>query len=170
MEERKRSKGSGTSGKSGDKMDSISDEVRQDIKEAFKLFDRDNKGTIEIINLKLAMRALGFEPKKEEIKKITAEFVKEGKGLVGYDDFYNLMTRKMMEKDINDEIIKAFQLFDLTDSGKIRFEDLKKVSQELGENISDDELREMILEADRDENGYVDKEEFLRIMKKTCLY
>ncbi|XP_015795381.1 caltractin [Tetranychus urticae] len=170
MEERKRPKGCGTSGKAGDKMDSLSDEVRQDIKDAFDMFDRDGKGTIELTNLKLAMRALGFEPKKEEIKKITAEFVKDDKSMVAYDDFCNLMARKICEKDTNDEIIKAFQLFDLTNSGKIRFEDLKKVSQELGENINDEELQEMIMEADRDENGYVDKEEFLRIMKKTCLY
>lgn len=41
------------------------------------------------------MRALGFEPKKEEIKRIIADIDKEGLGTIEYDDFFELMTVKM---------------------------------------------------------------------------
>ena len=37
---------------------------------------------------------------------------------------------------------------------------------ELGESIPDDELREMVDEADRDQDGFVVFEDFYRIMKK----
>jgi Ca2+-binding EF-hand superfamily protein len=47
---------------------------------------------------------------------------------------------------------------------------LKRVSKELGENLTDEEIQEMIDEADRDGNGVIDQDEFLRIMKKTNLY
>ena len=44
------------------------------------------------------------------------------------------------------------------------------MAKELGENMSEEELREMIDEADRDGDGMVSEEEFIRIMKKTSLF
>ena len=55
-------------------------------------------------------------------------------------------------------------------SGKISFKNLKRVAKELGERMTDEELQEMIDEADRDGDGEVNEEEFLRIMKKTNLF
>ena len=48
----------------------LTEEQKQEIREAFDLFDTDGSGTIDAKELKVAMRALGFEPKKEEIKKV----------------------------------------------------------------------------------------------------
>ncbi len=42
------------------------------------------------------MRALGFEPKKEEIKKLISEIDKEGTGKIDFNDFLSLMTAKMV--------------------------------------------------------------------------
>lgn len=50
----------------------LTEEQKQEIREAFDLFDTDGSGTIDAKELKVAMRALGFEPKKEEIKKASA--------------------------------------------------------------------------------------------------
>ena len=74
------------------------------------------------------------------------------------------------ERDPMEEIIKAFRLFDDDETGKISFRNLKRVAKELGENMTDEELQEMIDEADRDGDGEVSEEEFIRIMKKTSLY
>nr|2A4J_A Chain A, Centrin 2 [Homo sapiens]2K2I_A Chain A, Centrin-2 [Homo sapiens] len=79
-------------------------------------------------------------------------------------------TQKMSEKDTKEEILKAFKLFDDDETGKISFKNLKRVAKELGENLTDEELQEMIDEADRDGDGEVSEQEFLRIMKKTSLY
>ena len=53
---------------------------------------------------------------------------------------------------------------------KIGFKDLKRVAKELGENMTDEELNEMIEEADRDADGEISEEDFIRIMKKTNLF
>lgn len=161
--------GGGGRKKSGPRFD-LSDTQRADIKEAFELFDTDGSGTIDVKELKVAIRALGFEPKKEEIKRMIADVDKDATGSITFADFQHLMTQKMSEKDSNDEIIKAFRLFDDDDTGAISFRNLKRVARELGENLSDEELREMISEADLNGDGQVDQSEFLRIMKKTCLY
>ncbi|KAM8952917.1 centrin-1 [Pelodytes ibericus] len=148
----------------------LTEEQKQEIREAFDLFDTDGTGTIDVKELKVAMRALGFEPKKEEIKKMIADIDKEATGKISFSEFMSAMTQKMAEKDSKEEIMKAFRLFDDDETGKISFKNLKRVAKELGENLTDEELQEMIDEADRDGDGEVNEQEFLRIMKKTSLY
>ncbi|XP_078602398.1 uncharacterized protein LOC144876708 isoform X1 [Branchiostoma floridae x Branchiostoma japonicum] len=148
----------------------LTEEQKQEIREAFDLFDADGSGTIDVKELKVAMRALGFEPKKEEIKKMISDIDKDGSGTIDFNDFLTMMTQKMSEKDSKEEILKAFRLFDDDETGKISFKNLKRVAKELGENLTDEELQEMIDEADRDGDGEINEEEFLRIMKKTSLY
>uniref|UniRef100_A0A671QSU2 Centrin, EF-hand protein, 2 n=1 Tax=Sinocyclocheilus anshuiensis TaxID=1608454 RepID=A0A671QSU2_9TELE len=148
----------------------LTEEQRQEIREAFELFDTDGSGHIEVKELKVAMRALGFEPKKEEIKKMIAEVDKDATGKISFSDFMTVMTQKMAEKDSKEEILKAFRLFDNAETGKISFRNLKRVAKELRENLTDEELQEMIDEADRDGDGEANQQEFLRIMKKTSLY
>lgn len=132
-------------------------------REAFDLFDTDGSGTIDAKELKVAMRcaflsisyptapmhtssttrALGFEPKKEEIKKLIADADKDGNGTIDFDDFLSMMTSKMGERDSREEIIKAFKLFDDDNTGTITFKNLKRVAKELGENLTDEELQEV---------------------------
>eukprot|EP00300_Choanocystis_sp_HF-7_P030930 c39947_g1_i1.p1 GENE.c39947_g1_i1~~c39947_g1_i1.p1 ORF type:complete len:162 (-),score=50.18 c39947_g1_i1:66-551(-) len=148
----------------------LTEEQKQEIREAFDLFDADGSGSIDAKELKVAMRALGFEPKKEEIKKIISENDREGNQTISFQAFLDMMTSKMNEKDSREEILKAFKLFDDDETGKVTFKNLKRVAKDLGEIITDEELHEMIDEADRDGDGEVSEEEFLRIMKRTALY
>ncbi|CAI6357042.1 unnamed protein product [Macrosiphum euphorbiae] len=156
--------------KSGGNTFEFSEKQMADIREAFELFNVDGSGSIGTKELKVAMRALGFEPKKEEIKRMLLNINKQHTGVITYDDFVTLMSIKMADKDSKEEIIKAFKLFDDDCTGKITFSNLKRIAQELGENIVDEELQEMIDEADKDGDGEVSQEEFLQIMKKTNLY
>merc|ERR1739848_871896 len=91
-----------------------------------------------------------------------------GQGNLDFNEFLEIMTAKMSEKDSKEQIQKAFQLFK-GPSGKISFEDLKTVARELGETMSDEELMEMIKEADKDTDGEVSEEEFLRIIRKSTI-
>merc|ERR1712032_1152998 len=102
----------------------------------FDPFDTDGTGTIDAKELKVALRALGFEPKKEELKKLVSDLDKStsasGQGMLDFNEFLEIMTAKMSEKD----------------------------SKEHGEMMSDEELQEMIREADKDEDNEVSEEEF----------
>ncbi|EGR29006.1 hypothetical protein IMG5_165510 [Ichthyophthirius multifiliis] len=148
----------------------LTEEQKQEIKEAFDLFDTDGTGYIDAKELKVAMRALGFEPKKDEIKKMIADVDREGRGVIEFQDFLDLMTVKMADRDPREEILKAFRLFDDDQTGRISLKNLKRVARELGEAMTEEELQEMIDEADRDGDGEISEEEFIRIMKKTNLF
>merc|ERR1712087_1077393 len=95
----------------------LTDEQKQEIREAFDLFDTDGSGTIDAKELRVAMRALGFEPKKEEIKKMIADIDKDDSGTIDFNEFLGMMTSKMSEKDSREEIRKAFRLFDDDETG-----------------------------------------------------
>lgn len=99
-----------------------------------------------------------------------AEVDKDGSGTIDYEEFLTMMTVKMGERDSKEEMMKAFRLFDDDETGKVSFRNLKRVAKELGEKMADEELQEMIDEADMDGDGEVSQDEFLRIMKKTNLY
>merc|ERR1712050_144766 len=102
--------------------------------------------------------------------KMISDIDKDGSGTIDFNEFLEMMTTKMSEKDSREEILKAFRLFDDDETGFITLKNLRRVAKEIGENMTDEELQEMIDEADRDGDGQVSEEEFLRIMKKTSLY
>ncbi|XP_029654828.1 caltractin-like [Octopus sinensis] len=146
----------------------LSEEQKQEIREAFDLFDSEGSGTIDAKELK--MRALGFEPTKEEMRKLISEIEKDSSDRIDFEGFLSVMTKKMVERDPREEILKAFKLFDDDETGKISFKNLKRVARELGENLTDEELQEMIDEADKDGDGEVNEDEFVRIIRKTSLF
>lgn len=142
----------------------ISEEQKQEIKEAFDLFDINKDGAIDFHELKVAMRALGFDMKKAEVLKLLKENDRDGRGLMVFDDFNRLMTQKILERDPIEEIKKAFKLFDDDNSGKISLKKLRRVAKELGEEIDDEELQAMIDEFDLDNDGEINEQEFIAIM------
>ncbi|XP_012372376.1 centrin-2-like [Octodon degus] len=120
----------------------LTEAQKQETRGAFDLFGADGTGTIDIKELKVTMRAPGFMPKKQEIKKMISEIDKEGTGKINFSDFLTMMTQEISEKDIKEEILKAFRLFDDNETGTISFRDLKRAAKELGENLTDEELQE----------------------------
>ncbi|OSX79471.1 hypothetical protein BU14_0076s0027 [Porphyra umbilicalis] len=148
----------------------LTDEQRDEIREAFDLFDADGSGTIEGKELKTAMRALGFEPRKDELKKMVASVDARGDGRINLEEFTALMGARITEKEVHDEMLKAFSLFDSSGSGRITLADLKRVAESLGEPMTEKELSEMISEADVDGDGSVNAAEFVAIMRKTDLW
>merc|ERR1719183_865684 len=147
----------------------LTDEQKAELKEAFELFDTDGSGAVDTSELHTAMKALGFEPKKEEIDKMVREMDKDGDATVDFEEFCIMLAEKMNQKDGKEEMLKGFALFDDDNTKKISFKNFKRVAKELGENLSDKELEEIIAEADTDGDGEINESEFLAVMVKTGL-
>jgi centrin-3 len=81
-----------------------------------------------------------------------------------------VVSERYAGRDPEEEIKKAFSLFDDDHSGCISLKNMKRVARELGENLSEEELQNMIDEFDRDQDGEISMEEFMYIMKQSTMY
>ena len=142
----------------------LTEEQKQEIKEAFDLFDTDGSGNIDQKELKVAMRALGFEPKREEVRRMIAESNRDGSGTISFETFQEVMALKMHARNPKEEAIKAFRLFDDDETGTISLKNLRRVAKELGENMTDDELQEVIDFCDKDGRGEILLEDFCTVL------
>ncbi|KAJ9452484.1 Caltractin [Diplonema papillatum] len=159
---------------------------KAEIKQAFDMFDEEGTGKIKAVQIKVALRALGFEPTKDELKRLISSVDKTNSGELDFNMFSEVLVKKMGEKDTREETLKAFKMFCDTDrhdrskGDAISFEDLKAISQEIGEQMTDEELMEMIEFATKTRpkdrkvreglRDCVTEEEFMKLLKKTNLY
>lgn len=67
-----------------------------------------------------------------------------------------MMARKMKDTDSEEEIREAFKVFDRDNNGFISAAELRHVMTSIGEKLTDDEVDEMIREADQDGDGRID--------------
>jgi centrin-3 len=122
----------------------LASEHEVEVKEAFDLFDPHKTAFITYHELKVILRALGFDVKKSEVVQLAREFDVEETGKVSFEDYLEIMRRKYGERDPIEETLKAFRLFDLEGKGKISLADLRRVGKELGEALKEEELAAMI--------------------------
>jgi centrin-1 len=91
---------------------------------------------------------------------------KDGSGAIDFEEFLDMMTARMSDKDTREDINKVFRLFDDDKSGTITIKNLRRVAKELGETMTDEELMEMVERADSNADGAVTPEDFYNIMTK----
>jgi len=135
-----------------------------EFKEAFALFDKDGDGTITTKELGTVMRSLGQNPTEAELQDMINEVDADGNGTIDFPEFLMLMQRKMKETDQEEELREAFKVFDRDGNGFISAPELRHVMTNLGEKLTEEEVEEMIREADVDGDGQVNYEEFVRMM------
>ena len=147
----------------------LSNDEVDEIRQAFDLFDTNGTGKIDPKELKAAMQSLGFDTKNPTIYTLiadldTPEAAKNGG--VNFDDFVGSINNKLGDKESKEGIHRIFELFiDDPNSDTITLSSLKKIAQELGENMSAEELKDMLERASA--NGTeLTFDEFYEIMTK----
>lgn len=110
----------------------------KDIKQAFDIFDGDGSGMIDPQELKEAFINLGFSGQNKFVYQILAELDEDQSGGIDFPEFLRLATAKLSDKDSRAEINKVFASFDVHKYGKITVVELKKVAQDLGEDMTDE--------------------------------
>ncbi|KAJ3699716.1 hypothetical protein LUZ61_003421 [Rhynchospora tenuis] len=147
--------------------DQLTDDQIAEFKEAFSLFDKDGDGCITTKELGTVMRSLGQNPTEAELQDMINEVDADGNGTIDFPEFLNLMARKMKDTDSEEELKEAFRVFDKDQNGFISAAELRHVMTNLGEKLTDEEVDEMIREADVDGDGQINYEEFVKVVRQS---
>ena len=87
----------------------------------------------------------------------------DGDGTIDFEEFILLMEMKMNDSDEEQDIIEVFKVFDNDGNGYITAAELRHVMTNLEEKLTDEEIDEMINEADIDGDGQISYNEFVSV-------
>ena len=83
---------------------------------------------------------------------------------IDFNEFLQLMRKRMRDTDTEEELVEAFKVFDRDGNGLISHAELKMVMKQIGEKYDDDQIAEIIKAGDKDNDGFLNYDEFIRMM------
>ena len=147
----------------------ISTEENEDLRQAFDLFDIKENGKIDPSEIKETMKQLGFDTKNPTIYKIIEDLDTEeskSNGGISFSEFSEIMHKRLGDRESKEGARRIFDLFvDDENAEYIPLESLKKIAKELGEKMSEDDLKEMI-ECATKNDGQLNFDDFYYIISK----
>uniref|UniRef100_A0A0D9XNT8 Uncharacterized protein n=1 Tax=Leersia perrieri TaxID=77586 RepID=A0A0D9XNT8_9ORYZ len=142
----------------------LSEEEIKGLKEMFKNIDKDNSGTITLEELKNGLAKQGPKLSDSEIEQLMEAADADGNGMIDYEEFVTA-TVHMNKMDREEHLYTAFQYFDKDNSGYITKEELEQALKEQG-LYDAKEIKDVITEADSNNDGRIDYSEFVAMMRK----
>ncbi|NXN52181.1 CABP2 protein, partial [Rynchops niger] len=140
----------------------------EELKQAFREFDKDHDGYISYKDLGECMRTMGYMPTEMELIELSQQITG---GKVDFDDFVELMGPKMLAETADmigiKELRDAFREFDTNGDGQISMPELREAMRKLlGQQLNYREVDEILKDVDLNGDGLVDFEEFVRMMSR----
>ena len=142
----------------------FSKEELQSVEKAFKLF-ADRNGIVHLNNMVIAMKELKLDENEPVIYDLMAELETEVQHGITYDEFVQLLTQKLQDRDSQRSTERVYELFVKDPKGTLNYEVLKQVATEIGDETPDEDLQRLIKNGAS--NGTdIPYEEFHSIMTK----
>jgi len=148
--------------------DDLSQEQKEQIKGTFLMFaDNEHEdGNVPTSNLGTLVRALGKNPTEAEIDEMIKEIESKSGDTFDLSTFEELMYDKIND-DTNsvEKLSEAFRTLDQEERGFIPCEQLKHILTSQGEKLTEDEITNLILDADINRDNKITYDEFMNMMK-----
>ncbi|XP_035247682.1 calcium-binding protein 1 isoform X1 [Anguilla anguilla] len=146
-------------------------EEMDELREAFKEFDKDKDGFIGCKDLGNCMRTMGYMPTEMELIELSQQINMNLGGHVDFEDFVELMGPKLLAETADmigvKELRDAFKEFDTNGDGEISTAELREAMKKLlGQQVGHRDLEDILRDIDLNGDGHVDFEEFVRMMSR----
>jgi troponin C len=153
----------------------ITDQQKEEFRAAFDIFVEDSEdGTISTKELGKVLRMLGQNPSEQELQEMVDEVDEDGSGTIDFDEFTQMMSKQLAAEALEQiperpekELAEAFRIFDKNCDGYLDFDEIKAVLDTVGEKFEEWEIKTFIAEGDKNDDGKMDYEEWIDIMKHT---
>ncbi|CAM4764270.1 unnamed protein product [Rotaria magnacalcarata] len=150
--------------------DNISPEELEELREAFRVFDQNGDGSITLSELRIVLDQMGLDPSEEELQDMIREVDADQSGSISFVEFVDMVKKAVdTNKNSREELFRAFQVFgsdkyfderniDEVFSGYpmiiiIIIIEKESILQATGDRPTDEDVLEMIAEADIDGDG-----------------
>lgn len=134
-------------------------------KNAFKAFDKKNEDKIKVGDIEQALRKLGHNIKPDWLEKIEHTIDAEGTGYIKYDEFCGILRKKVQDDEDERELREMFRILDKEKRGEVNTNELRWILKNLGDDLTEADIDDMIADVDTDGSGWVDYNEFSKLMQ-----
>ncbi|XP_034068317.1 calcium-binding protein 1a isoform X2 [Gymnodraco acuticeps] len=146
-------------------------EEMDELRDAFKEFDKNKDGFISCKDLGNCMRTMGYMPTEMELIELSQQINMNLGGHVDFEDFVELMGPKLLAETADmigiKELKEAFREFDTNGDGAISTSELRDAMRKLlGQQVGLKEVEDILRDVDLNGDGLVDFEEFVRMMSR----
>ena len=145
----------------------LTEEQISEFKDAFDEFDTDCDGVISVKELGPLLQSLNQNPSKSEVLQMISEVDVDGSGKLKFPDFLLMMSSKLRDTDSEEEIRETFRFLDKSGNGFISTAELRHIMLNIGEQLNEAEVDELVRDADIDGDGVVDYQEFVDMLSTT---
>ena len=147
----------------------LSNEEIEEIRQAFELFDSSGEGKLDPKELISSMKALNYDKENPTMYNLLADletFNSKKNERITFDEYVTAINAKLRDSESKEGVRRIFDMFiDDPNSNTININSLRKVALELGENMSNDDLKDM-LERTSSSGKEITFDEFYEIMTK----
>ena len=142
----------------------LTDDQIEEYRQAFSLFAKDGNDRVRTRDIGTIMRSVGQFVTDTDLIDMTNKFDMDMNGTIDLDNFLLLMTHVASDEDNEEELRAAFRAFDDVGKGFIPAAALRHIMTSLGDKLPEDEVDEMMREANIDSDGQINYEEFVTMM------
>lgn len=144
----------------------VPEERLAEFKDAFDMYDKDRSGNISVRELTALFKTLGHSIPESEIRDLIDSVDTSGKGEITFNEFVTLLLKVEAQNETEEEeVIRAFKVFDRDGNGTLSCAEFKHILTNLGDKFTDAEVEEIFKEADLDGDGQIDYYEFVNFWK-----
>ena len=145
---------------------SLQDDRRKLMKEILDLFDPNNQGFINSADTTKILQAMGRKLEEDDEQNFLQAADPENTGKISKDNFLTTVEALFsLSKDETSELIEAFKIFDINNTGKISVKNLKQILVKIGQDLKEEEADDLIKYIDVDKEGNIDYADFIQVWK-----
>jgi Ca2+-binding EF-hand superfamily protein len=143
----------------------LSEAQRKAAQDAFSSLDKRGEEKIRVGDIQNAMKKVGHNISGDWLESLEDEIDTEGTGYINYEEFCEIIRKKMQADEDERELKEIFRVLDKEKKGEVNTNELRWILKNLGDDLTEDDIDDMIADVDTDGSGFVDYEEFAKLMQ-----
>ncbi|GFN91173.1 calmodulin-like protein [Plakobranchus ocellatus] len=142
----------------------VSEEEKREIREAFDILDEDGDGKLSLDEMRTLLQSQFMVFTDAQANELLAELDTDKSGTIEFEEFEKYVIDNNLSKptpeEFGSEMKEAFEMFDTDHNGYIDVEEFKTFMMTMGDQMTEEQVSEMMKEVDTNGDGKIDYKEF----------